>query len=558
MARHELVERSPFNRCELCAAAPVFRAVKYCGESMELRSRSKHFAVGAPNDLPLSQLPTNKDVINFTRLVLSRYSVGHGKDKLMKVYQSVATEVAEMWTREGIPIMSVKSVVRKVTNCYAKFRNMTKLEKSRRDEKARALKFQTYIRELFDIALCKCRNQRHCRCPRDHRVPPAEVTFLKDQRGPRRRFIGELDVSETRRRRTSARRRQKLALREGRDPRVVPAHVEHTAPGPGLQSSEPEPSGPQAVCTNDGASTDDCDVNACDDNMSWDASGMETADFNFERLTNTALAADRFGLSNRAVAAIINGFQEDIGRITENNTSLTVDPKKVWRERNRLRLESAEKREHDYGKDFRALYFDGRKDLTAMGQSTTTMEEHVAVVAEPGGQYIGHFTPETGRAMDQAKVLDSIANTSDADVSVLGCDGAAVNTGRCGGVCRLLELCKNRPLHWFICQLHGNELNLREVFRQLDGETTGPKSFSGPLGKAAGKDVHRLPVNNFQPVSGQVPDVPDSTFSELSNDQQLLYTLAQVVKTGNISEEDAGRKIGPLNHARYVSFFLSK
>ena len=58
---------------------------------------------------------------------------------------------------------------------------------------------------------------------------------------------------------------------------------------------------------------------------------------NNDDLTNTALAADRYGLSNRAVAAVINSFQMDIGRVSSGKTKLLVDPKKVWRKRCRVR-----------------------------------------------------------------------------------------------------------------------------------------------------------------------------------------------------------------------------
>ena len=36
-------------------------------------------------------------------------------------------------------------------------------------------------------------------------------------------------------------------------------------------------------------------------------------------------------------------------------------------------------------------------------------------------------------------------------------------------------------MHWYICQLHVNELNLREVYVKLDGTRGGPKSFSGHI-----------------------------------------------------------------------------
>ena len=82
-------------------------------------------------------------------------------------------------------------------------------------------------------------------------------------------------------------------------------------------------------------------------------------------------------------------------------------------------------------------------------------------------------------------------------IKVLGCDGTAVNTGTTGGVCRLFELVTGSPVHWFICQLHGNELNLRHLFMSLDGPASGPRSFFGPIGKACAGDVWKGAVQQL-------------------------------------------------------------
>ncbi|KAF0294050.1 Potassium voltage-gated channel protein eag [Amphibalanus amphitrite] len=100
------------------------------------------------------------------------------------------------------------------------------------------------------------------------------------------------------------------------------------------------------------------------------------------------------------------------------------------------------------------------------------------------------------------------------------------------------------------CQLHSNELVLREVFQNLDGKTSGTGSFTGPLGKAAGASVHRLSPVKFRPVSGPELDLPDNIIADLSSDKLLLYQLTRAVRTGNISAKEACKKIGPLNHAR--------
>ena len=99
--------------------------------------------------------------------------------------------------------------------------------------------------------------------------------------------------------------------------------------------------------------------------------------------------------------------------------------------------------------------------------------------------------------------------------------------------------------------LHSNELVLRELFRELDGKTSGPGSFTELLGKAASGSVHRLTPVKFSPVS--VPAelaLPDSVIADLSSDQLLLYQLYRALQTGNIAPKETCEKIGPMNHAR--------
>ena len=74
-----------------------------------------------------------------------------------------------------------------------------------------------------------------------------------------------------------------------------------------------------------------------------------------------------------------------------------------------------------------------------------------------------------------------------------GCEGTAVNTGTNGGIVRLLEIKLGRPLHWFICQLHANELPLRHLIKTLDGKTTGPSGCTGDIGKQL-EDCEKYPI----------------------------------------------------------------
>lgn len=50
-------------------------------------------------------------------------------------------------------------------------------------------------------------------------------------------------------------------------------------------------------------------------------------------LKATALTSDRYGVSDRATAAIASSILQDIGLITESDTSHVVDKSKVRREK---------------------------------------------------------------------------------------------------------------------------------------------------------------------------------------------------------------------------------
>ena len=95
----------------------------------------------------------------------------------------------------------------------------------------------------------------------------------------------------------------------------------------------------------------------------------------------------------------------------------------------------------------------------------TSTEEHNTILSEPGNKYVGHVIPSTGKAKDISREIIDVCHDHDADLKAVGADGARVNTGINNGCIRLLELEFMAPLHWFICQLHSNELPLRHIFQ---------------------------------------------------------------------------------------------
>ncbi|GBM05035.1 hypothetical protein AVEN_60226-1 [Araneus ventricosus] len=60
------------------------------------------------------------------------------------------------------------------------------------------------------------------------------------------------------------------------------------------------------------------------------------------------------------------------------------------------------------------------------------------------------------------------------------------------------------PLQWSICLLHFNELPFRHIFQHIDGQTAGPKSFSGPIEQQL-TCYEKLPVVDYEPIDFSIP-----------------------------------------------------
>ena len=105
-------------------------------------------------------------------------------------------------------------------------------------------------------------------------------------------------------------------------------------------------------------------------------------------------------------------------------------------------------------------------------------------------------------------------------------------------------------MHWFICLLHGVELPLRAIIRELDGGTSGPFTLKGPVGKTLQEDLTELPIVSFKKVPN--PDfqtVAEEGDHDLSKDQLYLYRMCQAVMSGDVPEDLANISPGPLSNA---------
>ena len=107
-----------------------------------------------------------------------------------------------------------------------------------------------------------------------------------------------------------------------------------------------------------------------------------------------------------------------------------------------------------------------------------------------------------------------------------------------------------------VCQLHGNELPLRHLFIKLDGATSGPKSFDGPIGKMVQKDVHLLDVQPFKPIDSSLTNFDEKVVKDLSRDQNLLYRYTRAIADGTLESSLITQLPGPVDHARWLTLSI--
>lgn len=269
-----------------------------------------------------------------------------------------------------------------------------------------------------------------------------------------------------------------------------------------------------------------------------------------------AMTLDRYGISDRAGAAIVSATLQDIGLVTENDTSSVIDRSKIRRARTETRSSGAAVNVLDGDDSLICISFDGRKDKTMLYEDDrrkTVVEEQITLVKEPDSQYIGHITLATADALTIAKKLHLyLALKCDLKrIIAIGCDGTAVNTGNKDGIICLLEKKLHRLVQWLVCLLHANELPLRHLFEHLDGKTTGPRSFTGVIGEAL-KDCENLPVVQFTPIACELPEITKSR-SDLSTDQLYLYEICDAVSRGQCDVSLAKRNPGKIVHSRWLT-----
>jgi hypothetical protein len=295
---------------------------------------------------------------------------------------------------------------------------------------------------------------------------------------------------------------------------------------------------------------------------------------NYLDITRVSQAAIRYGVSNRAAAAIATATLASAkdANLLKKNTDIFVDHNKIKRSKTKLMKEIRGRAEKVAMNDnIQCIFFDGRKDLTKYMREeedgklhpSEKKEEHYSVCSEPGGKYQFHFTNNSEERVETAaeqiagNIYEWVVNHDVGDYLVaIGADSTNLNTGWKGGVIHYLEHKLDKKLMWIICALHTNELPLRHLMIQLDGKTTSKNNFSGSIGKLIGKATSFKVKDSIVKIEfpNAIIELDSEVVKSLSDDQKYLYKITHAINAGVFPENLKSKEIGPHSHARWLNF----
>ena len=185
--------------------------------------------------------------------------------------------------------------------------------------------------------------------------------------------------------------------------------------------------------------------------------------------------------------------------------------------------------------------------------------DHLTITAESGlhaGKYLTHEVLYTGTGAGHAAKLYSVLeeyNSVDTLQAVI-CDNTLVNTGHKTGAVTVLEKLLDRKIHKLGCQLHWNELPLREIFKQLDGGNSSGTIWTGPIGqRLSEEDLHLQPVVKFKKVETTLAEQSPEVVADLSADQKLLLNYVLGIHDGEIPASIVNLRPGPPCLARWLT-----
>lgn len=539
--------------------------------------------IGTGRELPVSELPTVRDVLRFGILLREQNSKNRRNYTDKELINDMISPILHQWTKanslfKSPVIIHDRTIELKLLTTWNKAVQVS-LGKG---TLAKKTKFLHSLDTLFDILCCKCSivlcskaeccpsgkrgNHSHidCCCPREKKIPVLELDFIRSQRSKAAgqgssMQMGSTDYKETNRQIAAENRNE----REERKRMKLKSEDEEEV----MQTEDVYQLSENSSEANEGISEDNYKEPF--------ANVPKKGRYNTRDISNIALASIRHHTGLREAAEIATAAWIDAGLISEEDSSLVIDHNKIRRAQQKIMHEISNQHETKLSEGgLTCLLFDGKIDETKVMHEVEGInrkfpclikEEHYTVCSEPGGEFLFHFTPET--EVEGKKHAEIIADKIvcwlqerglENSLQAIGGDSTAVNTGWKGGVMTHIEKKLGRRLVWIVCDLHTGELPLRQLIHALDGPTKSNNKWSGPLGNMLG-EATQLEINkHFQKIEigPPIPVLPPEVVQDLSTDQSYAYQIAKAIRSGQVPDSLALLEIGPVSHSRWLTTAL--
>ena len=328
------------------------------------------------------------------------------------------------WLKFSLPVISDQAIIAKIDYWHKSGLKLNKIPQNRRDYLFQNKK--EAFNELFDISLCDCFDKgidrSACRCK-------LKITLIEWEADVQQKLrigiLSGIDIHETKRIRERALRNETvIRIEEIENELVNEVEIDH-----GIDTNETieEPMDEDSTYT-------------CINSVTPDISISRRNVHSFPTL---AISADRYRISNRAVAALVNAALEALGILQDD---IKLDRFKVARERSKMRSKLIEHNRLMHHK-IKCFGFDGSRDTTKVINEVyirvgpkqevkerfgVEVEEHIVVIQEPESLYLDNIRPNSGRADDISNELISLIQERNSVTSLIAlcCDGAPVNTGK--------------------------------------------------------------------------------------------------------------------------------
>ena len=317
------------------------KRVHRCENYYEYKSRD-HFNPGI--------LPTKQDVLE--RLLFE----DNWRQK--EAATTVAEELYVIWVHCNVYCVSVNAITWRISKLVEEFRKVDAIPKKRRLGEAFEQKVKTFLEDfnkLFDI-FCQDKTQRHNQEEKlKLRMNESDYSFYEDQNGPRNQKCANTVENLT-----------------PSDINFIHAVASKQRAQSDIPSTSSSNLASVSTTTMGGSEseTSESETDASSSVLSILPTKLTTQ--NRSCLKEVAKTCERFGISDRAGAAVATATIKAFGIVTDTDKTHVIDRSKVRRERQKYREEIQTEEELQFDM-VDGIYIDGRKDttITSIKQGST-------------------------------------------------------------------------------------------------------------------------------------------------------------------------------------------